>query len=799
MKSMMRRTTFREIKGSLGRYLAILLIIALGVGFFAGIKVTKEAMVTTLKEDLDSKNFFDYRILSATLFNSEDVSRFKSLADVNIAEGSIQSDVIVKGSQDEVVLTAHMITENLNKIELKSGRMPESADECVVDSGQNIYSIGDTISISDNNDTSLASIFRHKEYKVVGVVNSPLYLNFERGSTKLLNGKLSGFFYIPHDGFAVDGYSEIYLCLKEKYDIYSDEYADYLERTEALVKASAAAISENTYILSRNTNVGYACFESDVDIVNNIAKVFPLFFFLVAALVCITTMNRMVEEQRTQIGTLKALGYSNASIIGKYIIYSGSAAIIGSVFGFMVGTHIFPLVIWEVYRIMYSFNNDVVYVFNTTLAIISLIVALFCSIGATVLSCHHELASVAAELMRPKAPKNGKRIFLEHIPFIWKRLKFLHKVSIRNVLRYKKRFFMMVLGISGCTALLVAGFGIKDSISNLVPKQYGEVHIYDATVTFALPIDNTLIESLNTEFSDIVDSYALTHEESVTITKDDTTKNLSLVVFKEPDNVPGFINLHNSADGESVSFKTPGTAVITHHTANLLNIRVGDNITVADGDYNEFTVEVSGIAENYIDNYIFISPTTYELLLDKSIEYRSAYINLKNDSDFDEATARISSIPFVLSAYNNRTFINRFDSMISSLDYIVILVIVCAAALAFIVLYNLTNINITERIREIATIKVLGFYPRETSAYVFRENIVLTAVGALIGLLLGRLLHSFIMYNIELETVVFEVYISLRSYMISFILTFVFAMLVNQFMKLKLKNINMAESLKSIE
>jgi len=795
MKSMMRRTTIREIKQSLGRYLAILAIIALGVGFFAGIKVTKEAMITTLQEDLDSKNFFDYRILSGAQLNDEQLNKLKALPDVSLAEGSIRTDVIVKGTEDEAVLTAHSITSSLNKTELKSGRMPEVSNECVVDSGQGIYKIGDTISISENNDMMAQFLFEHKEYKVVGIVSSPLYLNFERGSTKLLNGKLSGFFYIPKDGFAIDGYSEIYLCLKEKYDIYSDEYADYLESVEESITDAAP---EGAYVLTRNTNIGYACFESDVDIVNNIAKVFPLFFFMVAALVCITTMNRMVEEQRTQIGTLKALGYSNTSIISKYIFYSGSAAIIGAVSGFIVGTYIFPVVIWEVYRIMYSFNNDMVYVFNTTLAVISLIVALLCSIGATVFSCYHELTSVAAELMRPKAPKNGKRIFLEYVPFIWKRLKFLYKVSIRNVLRYKKRFFMMILGISGCTALLVAGFGIKDSISNLVPKQYGDVHVYDITVTFALPIDDSLRESLDTELKDIADLYALTHEESVTLEKNDTIKDLSLIVFEDWNNADSFINLH-SLKGAAIDCKEPGTAVITHHTADKLDISVGDTITIKDNDYNSLTVKVSGIAENYIDNYVFVSASTYELLLDKDIEYRNAYVNLKDKNSFDESTARISSIPYVLSASNNQLFINRFDNMISSLDYIVILVIICAAALAFIVLYNLTNINITERIREIATIKVLGFYSHETSAYVFRENIVLTALGALVGLLLGKFLHAFIMYNIDLETVVFEIYVSLRSYLISFLLTFVFSMLVNQFMKLKIKNINMAESLKSIE
>lgn len=796
MKSMMRRTTFREIKNSLGRYLAILAIIALGVGFFAGIKVTKESMIAALSEDLNSKNFFDYRILSSSLLSDELVDEYAALEDVAIAEGSIQSDIIVKTADDEVVLTAHLLPNSINRIELVEGRMPVSSDECVVDSLTGAYKIGDTITVSDNNDPYSKALFTHTEYTVVGISHSPLYLNFERGSTKLLNGKLSGFVYIPKDGFSIDGYSEIYIRLNETYDIYSDEYDDYLEQTEASISSLAP---ENSYVLDRNTNIGYVCFENDVDIVNSIAAVFPLFFFMVAALVCMTTMNRMVEEQRTQIGTLKALGYSNAAIMGKYIFYSGSAAIIGAVFGFIAGTHVFPLVIWEVYRIMYTFNNDIVYVFNIPLATISLVVALLCSIGTTVLSCYHELNGMpAAELMRPKAPKSGKRILLERIPFIWKRLKFLHKVSIRNVLRYKKRFFMMILGISGCTSLLVAALGLKNSISGLVPKQYGEIQVYDVSATFAIPITDDFMPTLSEELKDISNEYVLYHEESITISENDTTKTLSLMVYKDSDNIDKFTRMHD-LDGNSIDYSEFGSAIISHGIADKLGITVGDTITIEDSDYNPATVKISGITENYIGNYLYMSAETYESIFNRDIEYRNCHINLIDESDFDRATADISTIPFVLSASNNQTFINRFDSMIASLDYIVILVIACAAALAFIVLYNLTNINITERIREIATIKVLGFYSNETSAYVFRENIVLTALGALIGLFLGKLLHAFIMHEIVLDAVTFEVYILPISYVLSLVLTFVFATIVNLFMKIKLKNINMAESLKSIE
>ena len=552
----------------------------------------------------------------------------------------------------------------------------------------------------------------------------------------------------------------------------------------------------DTYVLGRDTNIGYVCFESDSNIVEGIANVFPVFFFLVAALVCITTMNRMVEEQRTQIGVLKALGYGEFTIITKYMFYSGSAALAGALIGFLGGTWIFPRVIWTAYGIMYRLE-PLVYVFDGTLAVISLLVALFCSVGTTWLSCRMELSEVAAQLMRPKAPKAGKRVFLERIPFIWKRLKFLKKVSVRNIFRYKKRLVMMVLGISGCTALLVTGFGIKDSIANVASQQFGEIQTYDLSISFSEEMtkeDTTWLE----EQGIMDDQYALVMEKTMDIVTDAGRKSVNLVVLKDSDSMSSYINLHR-ADGEPIAFPGAGEVVLTEKIAENLKVGVGDTITLQDDKMESIVVKVSGISRNFVYNYAYIDNATYLDNMGGLPEYRTAYLNLLEEQDAHVLAAALMKGENVTGVTVNADTMERFDSMMKSLDLIVVVVILCAAGLAFIVLYNLTNINITERIREIATIKVLGFYPRETSSYVFRENTLLTAMGTVVGLVLGYFLHRFVMSQINIDMIAFDVHILPISYLYSVILTFLFAWLVNRMMSGKLEKISMTESLKSVD
>lgn len=578
---------------------------------------------------------------------------------------------------------------------------------------------------------------------------------------------------------------------------FEEEVADAQQKIDD-ARAELADIEEpDDYVLTRNTNIGYACYESDSNIVAAIANIFPVFFFLVAALICMTTMNRMVEEQRTQIGVLKALGYGNGTIMWKFLFYAGSAALTGAVIGCIGGTWLFPKVIWTGYSIMYSMG-DIEYHFDVCLAVISIAAALLCSMGAAYFSCRYELYSVPANLIRPKAPKSGKRIFLEKVTFIWSRLKFLHKVSVRNIIRYKKRFFMMILGISGCTALLVTGFGIKDSVTNIADMQYDEVQIYDIGVTFSDAVGKEEEERLTEQTKELLAQTAYRYEESVDLDFAGRTKSIYLEVPENVNEIGTFLDLH-TPDGEEIAYPAVGEAVLTAKIAENMGIKAGDQVTLRDNNMNILSVKVTALCENFVYNYIYINKETYEEQIGTSPEYKSAYMIVNDGVDLHEAAAVISDIDNVLAVSVIQDMRDRIGAMMKSMNYIVVLIIICAGSLAFIVLYNLTNINITERIREIATIKVLGFYAKETADYVFRENLVLTGMGAVVGLVLGKWLHWFVMYHINIDMISFKTIVMPISYLWSLLLTFGFALLVNGLMYFKLEKINMAESLKSIE
>ena len=833
MKSTVWKSTFREIRQSLGRYLAIMAIVALGVGFFAGLKATQPAMLQTTQNFYNKKNFYDYRLLSTLGFEQEDVEVFRDKEGVKAAEGALQFDILCDSTGgNTLVLKAHSITEEVNQLMVLEGRMPEKPDECVVDA--NLYDeswIGKKITLSETNAKEDLEHFAYKEYVITGTVRSPLYIQFERGTTALGSGTISGFLYLLGEGFAEDYYTEIYVAFDHDFAIYSEEYGDFIAKRQddwevsslaavrkrymtSLTEFSAQmadaeqkiadgekALSElkepETYVLGRDTNVGYVCFENDSAIVDGIANVFPLFFFLVAALVCVTTMNRMVEEQRTQIGVLKALGYSERTIMSKYMFYSGSAAVLGCLLGFFGGTVLFPQVIWFAYGIMYKVDS-LVYLLDWKIALVSLAASLACSVGTTWLSCRYELTQVAAQLMRPKAPKAGKRVILERIPFIWKRLKFLQKVSVRNILRYKKRFFMMILGISGCTALLVTGFGVRDSVKDVTNQQFTEIHTYDLSVAYSEPVNEATEQELLALTAEGVDVYGFALEVAVDLQTDKGTKGITMVVSDPKTDITPFVNLHTT-DQEPIEYPETGKAVISHKIASQHNIRVGDTITLWDEEMRTIEVEIGGIFQNFVSGYVYISADTYELQLGETPAYKTAYVNIPEDADGHCISTEIMNLADVVSVNVVEDTMNRFSGMMRSLDLIVLVIILCAAGLAFIVLYNLTNINITERIREIATIKVLGFYERESATYVFRENNILAFLGAMVGLVLGYFLHQFVMSQINVDIVAFDVHIKLASYVYSVIMTLLFAFLVNRVMKKKIDRVSMTESLKSVD
>lgn len=832
MKSMMTKTTLREIGQSLGRYLAIFAIVALGVGFFAGLKVTKTVMVESADDYLQKHQLFDYRLLSTLGFEEEDVRALAQKEHVRAAEGAVEADILyVDAEGSEGVLKAHSLLKNINGLELLAGRMPETPWECVVDA--NCYgkdALGSRVILSENNASKDLNNFAFREYTIAGIVQASAYIQFERGNTSLGNGQVDGFMYLLPEGFHTEYYTEIYIKFDSDSRIYSDEYADYMaeqkplweqycyeqgERrylalvadagekpvaeadaeTEPEIANALASISAigrpRTYVLGRETNVGYALFENDSSIVEGIANVFPVFFFLVAALVCMTTMNRMVEEQRTQIGVLKALGYGNDRIMGKYLFYSGSAALGGCASGYFLGIFLFPWVIWQAYGMMYRLGR-IVFVFDWRTALLCLCASLLCSMGTTWLSCRHALKIQAAGLMRPKAPKAGKRILLERMDFIWKRLKFLHKVSVRNIVRYKKRLFMMVMGISGCTALLATGFGVRDSVTSIAQKQYEEIQTYQLNITL-----NEQSPEVFQLLEDRGGKYTGVFETALDLETNDGIKSVNLIVAENPSQFGEYIDLHDIL-GNGLTYPGPGEIVICNKLAEKYRIKTGDTICLYDEDRRELYATVSGVCENYIFNYVYMDRETYEEAMGE-IAFNNLYVILPEEADVHEIGAAVMNVENVSSVQVNADMLVRFSSMLSSMNYIVFVVIGCAAALAFIVLYNLNNINITERIREIATIKVLGFYRNETSSYVFRENTVLTAMGCGLGLLLGKLLHIYVMHEVDIDMISFDVHIKAVSYFLSILLTFAFTWVVNRIMAGKLDRINMAESLKSVD
>ncbi len=892
MKSIMKKTTLREIRQSLGRYLAIFAIVAMGVGFFAGLKITRQVMITSANAYLEEKQLYDFRLLSTLGFEEEDVQTLSSKEDVRFVEGAVAADILYFNQQgNEDVIKAHSLLQNINGLEVVAGRLPQQATECVVDA--NLYdksALGTKIVLSENNVEEDLDYFAYREYTIVGIAQSSAYIQFERGTTALGNGQVSGFMYLLPQGFCAEFYTEIYVKFNQDYPIYSKDYNDYIDDKEPLWKDYCKAQGERryqaivadaeaelanakqtlaeekadakqtladakkeltdaeaeladahaeladgwakyndsyaefeekiaeaeqeiadaeadianiekpeTYVLNRDTNIGYACFQNDSSIVEGLANVFPVFFFLVAALVCMTTMNRMVEEQRTQIGVLKALGYGEAAIMRKYLFYSGSAALAGCIAGYFLGIHLFPFVIWTAYGMMYQMGS-IVYIFDGGTALLCLACALLCSMGTTWISCRHELKEAAADLMRPKAPRAGKRVFLEWLPFIWKRLKFLHKVSVRNIVRYKRRFFMMVIGISGCTALLVTGFGIRDSVVDIADQQFQEIQTYQFGITLKNGIKDANDPSL-TEFTEILDTYGGSFlpvlETTMDLQTPENLKSIHLIIVENPAQIGEYIDLH-TPDKTAISYPKAGEAVICEKLAKRYRIQIGDTIHLFEENGKEVQAVVSGICENYIYNYIYLNAETYQTALGTFL-YKNVYANITKDADIHAIGAAIMKANNITAVSINADMLVRFSSMMSSMNYIVFVVIACAAALAFIVLYNLNNINITERIREIATIKVLGFYRNETAAYVFRENTALTAIGCAVGLLLGKLLHIYVMHKVDIDLMSFDVHVKAVSYLLSILLTFAFTWIVNRIMTGKLENINMAESLKSVD
>lgn len=556
------------------------------------------------------------------------------------------------------------------------------------------------------------------------------------------------------------------------------------------------------YIYDRSHLPEYSGYGDNADRMKAIGEVFPLIFFLVAALISLTTMTRMVEEERTLIGTLKALGYSKKSIAAKYLGYAVLATLTGGIFGVMIGEKILPYIIITAYKIMYRHLPDVEIPYNLYYGVLACVAALLCTVAATIFSCMKELKEQAAELMRPPAPKQGKRVFLEYIPFLWKRLNFTWKSTVRNLMRYKKRFFMTIFGIGGCMGLMLVGFGLKDSISSIVPLQYEDIQLYDGNVI--LQSDVTMQEKQEVyealEKNSQVVATAEDLLQKITIEHDGVSKEVYLNVPENVEKFSDFVVLQDRTTKEKYQLTDKG-AVLTEKMAKELGVSAGDTVTIKEENEKERTVKISQICENYMSHYLYMTPAVYKAAYGKEPKYNSIYYRTEGRTTKEaelvgEAALKLDG---ALSVSYTTELRQQVDDMLQSLDIVIVVLIISAGMLAFVVLYNLNNINITERKRELATLKVLGFYDKEVTEYVYRENILLTLIGSVFGMLLGKILHRFIIVTVEIDSVMFGRNINTISFVYAFLLTVVFSLFVNWVMYFKLKKINMVESLKSVE
>ena len=1125
MKKALLKDCFKEIIKGFKRFISILLIVLLGVGFFAGIKATSPDMKLTLDTYFDDKNVMDIQVISTLGLTDEDITELEKLDLIDDAQGTYQTDAMITAGDKQFVVKLESLASSINDLQVTSGRLPENQNECVVEEAflqGTEYNIGDTIKVQVDNitddDGNDISVLKTNDLQIVGTVRSPMYISTDRGSTKLGSGVINYYLYVSPDNINTNIYTNIYITVNGAKDLkcYDDKYEDLIEQAEDEIEKIADARKEarynalfdkanqklqdaknefetqkadgekqlqdaeneinsakqelengrteiaanrakannefneagkqlldakntlqqnendfnakkqeaekqisdyetslnelkqiqeqynnlqntlstskvqleilekqleelenkanngrtttkpqnvnnnvqsqsngiaNTtddekekieelkkqinelnasiskieagiividkqleaqgitdinqtvtytenaiqtakaelangqkkidsakaelqskeeqlnktkngtyaeldsaekkldesvkqieeaeaelaksreefnskisdaekelddaeeevnsierptwYILDRQQNAGYVSYMQDTDRVANLAQVFPIVFFIVAALISLTSMTRMVEEQRVQIGTLKALGYNKLQIASKYIIYATLATVIGGLIGLVIGFSILPKVIADIYAMVYDVP-DVILEFNMTYATAGMLAAMLCTIGATVISCYKTLKQKPATLMRPKAPKPGKRVLLERITFIWKRLNFTKKVTARNIFRYKKRFMMTIIGVGGCTALIIAGFGLRDAISSMIPSQYGKIDLYNISVTLKDEYKNEELENID----NILKNYEYTEDvlnanvQSVTIDKNDNTQSIQLIIPQTPENLNNFIVLKSRTDNDEKYVLDDTGVIITEKLSKLLDIKVGDEIKILNSDDKECNVKVNAITENYIYHYIYMTPNLYNQLYDTRIGYNVVYVNTTDMEELEEdelGEQILSNSDYISGVTFMSNTENIFAEVMNNMDLVVWILIISAGLLAFVVLYNLLNANITERIRELATIKVLGFYDKEVYDYISRETIILTVIGMLFGIGGGYFLTLYIIKTCEIDMLMFNPQITVWSYLFGVIITAVFAIIVNIITYFSLKKIDMIESLKSVE
>ena len=781
MKKLLKETIVCMVKTS-KRFISILIIVLLGVGFFAGIRAVAPDMKNTLDNYYEKTNMYDILITSNYGIREEVEKKLEEKYNV---ETGYSFDAITTKKEDYATkIISYNKEDKINTPKLIKGKMPEKVDEVVVDNDfRSEIKIGDKITIDSN-------LINNKTVTVTGYVESPLYISTERDSTNLLSGTIDNYLYMNETNIISPVKTTAYINLAAEESRFSKKYEDTVKKAKKDIRKTLQeekVTGEEWYVLDIDSNAGFYQYEQDTERIDNVAKVFPLVFFIVAVLICLTTMTRMVEEERSQIGTLKSLGYKDSAIMFKYILYATLATIIGSIIGVVIGYRLLPELCFEMYKNMYRLG-DIKLSYYASLTFQGMIIALLCTLGATIYTCRKTLKESPANLLRPVAPAAGKRVLLERIPIIWNHLSFSHKVTVRNVFRYKKRFLMTIIGIAGCTGLILAGFGLKDCIVKMVPHQYEEIFSYQAKIALNEEKTNETINKIkeNKKIKDILE----VQEEAVTIDNKDTNQSVTLVIPKEdPD---GFIKLQDRKTNEHYNLNNG--IIITEKLANLLEVEENDVLKFTGTD--KYEKKIAHITENYLFHYIYLPKSEYQ-----EDEYNTVLVKTKNMTEKEEKefASKLKEIPGVSSITFTSSTRHIFDDTMDNFAYVSLILIVSAGALAFVVLYNLSSVNISERRRELATIKVLGFYDKEVYQYINRENTILTLIGILLGLGIGNILTMYIIKTCEIDMLMFDPTIALASYIYAILITAAFAILVNVILYFSLKKIDMIESLKSVE
>lgn len=818
MKNKLLVSSIRKIKEQIKRFFSLVCMALLGVGFFVGIKGTSPDMMKTLDHYLDEHNVYDIEIVSTLGLTDEDIEEIKKLDIADNIIGVKSTDEIISFENREKVVKIISITD-MNKITLVEGNLPQVENEIVVERQmleENKLSIGDFIEINSETLTP-------HSLKIVGIVESPIYFSTSRGSSQVGNGKLDYYTYVLENAFHIDYYNSIDMTLKgtsetitnsrsyldiiekgkKKLESIREEreeerfrtlYQDQIEYMNSLEISTESLPKVTWYIFDRENNSGYGTFIDSSSSIKQIGSIFPLIFYIIAILISLISMMRMVTEERTEIGTLKGLGFSNFHIMLRYILYSFLATTIGSIIGMIIGFQLIPRIIWNVYTSLFTIP-EFICEFDIYYSVIGMFVAIFCICGSSMVAAYRTLKDKPSELMRPEAPKIGKKILLEKISFVWKRLSFSNKIVIRNIFRYKKRILVTVIGITGSTALILVGFGLKDSVNNIVDYNFNKIFVYDSMINLKENHDiNSLIDLLDKNNG--IDKKVKVRMETIDLyNSKKESRNINLVVPEDENELDNVIHLSNIADNKTI-YLYDNEVVLTEKLSKMLHVKVGDEVSFLVNDQYEI-LYVSEITQNYIGDYVYMTKNTYEEVLK---DYKVNTILLKQFDNYDENFNReIMNHDSVSNFVSTKTSSELIESLLSSLDSVVIVLIVSSAMLAFVILYNLSNINISERKREISTLKVLGFYDEEVDAYITKENYFITIIGILLGLYIGLYLSHYVISTCELDYIMFIRKIELKSYIVSALISFIFTIIVNKITHYNLKKIDMIDSLKSIE